>query len=273
MSARTTRIILFAGSLALCVLLFIAPRSLPKRESAGTENKATESGIGAMEIYRRMAVKSLAGADADRYEKLGKAKAADSLVTFWLDKRRPDLAAMAAEEKAMASSKAADFFDAGNRYYNSVRFSRDESERPALFQSAIRCFRKGLEKDPDNVDAKIMLASCYVEGSSDPMKGISLLKEVERTDSNNVKLQLSFAFFSVESGQLDRAAERFRKVLAIDSNYIEAYLHLADVYQRQGEIDTTVQMLTAYARRTSDPTAKIEVNKYIQQLQNKATIK
>jgi lipopolysaccharide biosynthesis regulator YciM len=114
-----------------------------------------------------------------------------------------------------------------------------------------------------------MLASCYVEGSEDPMEGIKRLREIEKTDSNNVKLQLTFAFFSVKSGQLDKAISRFNKVIAIDSNYIEAYLHLADAYEQKNETDKTIKMLEKYSAKTTDVTARIEINKYIEQLKSK----
>lgn len=271
MTTRTSRILLIAGSLVLCALLFFAPRTL-QGNSPSPKTETASAGIEAMQFYARMAVKTLAGADASRLERFTKEEQADSLIHFWLEKRRPDLAALSAEEKALRSGTAEDFFAAGNRYYTAVRFNRDESATPALFQSAIRNFSNGLKKDPGNVDAKIMLASCYVEGSADPMKGITLLKEVEKTDSNNVKLQLSFAFFSVTSGQLDKAEQRFRKALKADSTYIEVYLHLADLYERQGDIAAAIEALTAYATRTGDITARVEANKYIQQLKKQTTI-
>jgi len=131
----------------------------------------------------------------------------------------------------------------------------------------MRCFEKSLALDPKNTDAKIMLASCYVEGGSNPMEGISKLKEVEKTDSNNVKLQLAFAFFSVKSRQWDKAVSRFNKVLKVDSNYIEAYLHLADAYEQQGDEHNTIEVLKKYASKTNDVTARIEIEKYIKQLE------
>ena len=76
-------------------------------------------------------------------------------------------------------------------------------------------------------------------------------------------------FFSLKSGQLDKAIRRFNKVIAIDSTYIEAYLHLADAYERQGEVEKTIAALEKYALRTEDVTARIEINKYIQQLKQK----
>ena len=101
------------------------------------------------------------------------------------------------------------------------------------------------------------------------MKGITLLKEIEKTDSSNVKLQLTFAFFSVKSGQIDKAIKRFNKVLEIDPLFIEAYLHLADAYEKQGDKNKNIEMLTKYANLTEDAMAKQEVLKYIEQLKSK----
>lgn len=133
----------------------------------------------------------------------------------------------------------------------------------------MRCYENGLKLEPENAEAKIMLASCYVEGSSDPMKGVSMLREIEKTDSNNVTLQLNFAFFSVKSQQWDKAIRRFEKVLEIDSTYIEAYLHLADAYEQQGKKEKTIEVLEKYKSKTDDVLARQEIEKYIEQLKIK----
>ena len=77
---------------------------------------------------------------------------------------------------------------------------------------------------------------------------------------------MTFAFFSVKSQQWDRAIKRFNRVLEIDPLYIEAYLHLADAYEQQGQKNKTIEMLEKYASVTDDAMAKIEVQKYIEQL-------
>jgi cytochrome c-type biogenesis protein CcmH/NrfG len=130
----------------------------------------------------------------------------------------------------------------------------------------MRCYENGLKLDPNNADAKIMLASCLVEGSPDPMKGITMLREIEKTDSNNITLQLNFAFFSVRSQQWDKAIKRFEKVIQIDSTYIEAYLHLADAYEQTGQKNRTIEVLEKYRSKTDDAMARDEIDKYIQQL-------
>jgi tetratricopeptide (TPR) repeat protein len=271
MSVKKAQVLLLVSALVLFVLLFIAPKIAAPHDPETDLQKPQAQNIKAdndanLDVYLNLAVKNLKPAQKTFHSRLAADEKTDSLALFWDRLKRPDLAAVFVEKAAQTSNIAEDWFKAGNRYYYAVQFSQDEKEAPLLYQSAMRSFSKGLKLDPKNTDARIMLASCFVEGSGNPMQGISMLREIEKTDSNNVKLQLNFAFFSVKSGQLDKALSRFKKVLAADSNYIEAYLHLADVYERQGNTSKTIEMLERYSERTSDATAKVEINKYIEQL-------
>lgn len=268
MGANKTRIVLVIGAFVLFVLLFIAPKTLPanSEKQAGTKQARGSNNMATLDVFVKVAGKSLSPADKSVMDRLMSEQKTDSLVLFWDKLKRPDIASFFSEELAKKSKQTEDWVKAGERYYYAVAFTKDQSEVPALYQSAARCYKMALEKDPKNVDAKIMLASCYMEVSDDPMEGIGLLREIEKTDSNNVKLQLTFAFLSVKSGQLDRAISRFNKVLKVDSNYIEAYLHLADAYERKGETEKTIKSLESYANKTQDITAKLEIEKYIKQL-------
>lgn len=264
MRTARTKILLIGGALVVFVLLYFAPKIKPA-ESSVPEGPAavTVDESARLDIYLRTAVKNLS---ADQKQIMDQQRSDDSLLSFWSGRKRPDLAAHYSEEKALKTNKAEDWFLAGNRYYYSIQFVGDKTEEPILIQSATRCFKKGLALKPDDTDARIMLASTYVEGGSDPMKGIGLLREIEKKDSNNVKLQLSFAFFSLKSGQTDKAVARFKKVLKIDPAYLEAYLHLADAYEQQGNKEGTIEMLEQYAMKTDDAVARLEVEKYIKQL-------
>lgn len=271
---RKTQIGLIITALVLFVLLFLAPKTYSgKLETKGSmESKSTET-VANLETYITMATKSLKLSEKSNYDALlaaAKSSKVDTafvpLVQFWDKQKRPDFAAYFVEQIAERSQTSLAYNKAGDRYYYSVRFTKDNNEIPALYQSAIRCYEKAIAKDAKNIDAKIQLAACFVEDGKDPMKGIGLLREVEKTDSNNVKLQLTFAFFSVKSQQWDRAIKRFNKVLEIDPLYIEAYLHLADAYEQQGQKEKTIEMLEKYASVTDDAMAKIEVKKYIEQL-------
>jgi predicted Zn-dependent protease len=273
MSVKKTHLVLIISAIVLFVLLFIAPKIAPKHTDGdghdhSAENKAVSTNA-TLDVYLNLALNSLDPEKKKQSDKFIAAKQLDSVVVFWDKLKRPDLAAFYTEELAKKESKVANWLKAGNRYYYAIQFIQDKTAIPVLYQSASRCFAIGLELEPNNVDAKIMLASCYVEGSEDPMEGIKRLKEIEKTDSNNVKLQLTFAFFSVKSGQLDKAITRFNNVIKIDSNYIEAYLHLADAYEQKNNTEKTIEMLAKYSAKTTDVTARIEIEKYIQQLKLK----
>jgi len=266
MGAPRNKILLIGGGLVVFVLLYFAPKIKSEATVAAEAEKSAAVAVDEnirLDVYLRTAIKNLSSEDK---QQMDRQQSADSLLNFWSTRKRPDLAAHFSEEKALQTNKAEDWFLAGNRYYYSVQFVGDKTEEPLLVQSAVRCFKKGLAISPDNTDAKIMLASCYVENGVDPMKGIAQLREIEKTDSNNVKLQLSFAFFSLKSGQTDKAINRFKKVLRIDPGYLEAYLHLADAYEQQGNKEGTIEMLELYASKTDDAMARLEVSKYIKQL-------
>ncbi len=271
--ARKTQIGVLITAVVLFVLLFIAPKThSDEKEAKMSESKPAEV-EASIETFITMATKSLSAEEKSKYDALlatAKNSKVDTafvpVVEFWDKQKRPDFASYFVEQIADRKQTSLAYSKAGDRYYYSVRFIKDNNEIPALYQSAIRCYEKAIEKDAKNVDAKIQLAACLVEIGTDPMKGIGLLREVEKTDSNNVKLQLTFAFFSVKSQQWDKAIKRFNKVLEIDPLYIEAYLHLADAYEQQGQTNKTIEMLEKYASVTDDAMAKNEVLKYIEQL-------
>ena len=274
--ARKTQIGLVAIAGVLFVLLFLAPTKQNSKDAEKPSLPKTEEQNANVEMFLQMAVKTLKPEEKTRYDALlatatgSKVDTAFVPVTqFWDQQKRPDFASYFVEKIAERKQTASAFYKAGDRYYYSIRFIKDNNEIPVLYQSAMRCYQKALAKDPNFTDAKIQLAACYVEGSQDPMKGITLLREVEKTDSNNVKLQLNFAFFSVKSQQWDKAIIRFENVLRIDPLYIEAYLHLADVYEQQGDKNKTIEVLEKYAAATQDAMAKQEVLKYVEQLKNK----
>lgn len=267
---KQTQLLILSGAVVLTVLLYFAPKKTDAVPGDRISAKSPAKNIESMESFVKTATGMLAPELKQINDKFLKSNL-DSLVKFWDKAKRPDIASYYFENSISKNNKAADWFKAGERYYYSVRFTRDQNEIPSLYQSALRCYENGLKLEPSNIDAKIMTGAIYVENGDDPMKGIGILKEIEKTDSNNVKLQLNFALFSVRSQQWDKAIRRFEKVLSIDSMYIEAYLHLADAYEQQGNTKKTIEMLEKYAASTNDVTAQQEIKKYIQQLKNNST--
>jgi tetratricopeptide (TPR) repeat protein len=273
MKLRKTQIAVIAGSFILIVLLLFANTDLqPKKEEVNSSDhagsstaaltKMVQSAIDRLDDDGKKVIQKL---DADIKSSPDKKKAFENMINAWDSLQRPAIAAYYMEQAALASPVVKNWMEAGNRYYAATRFVQ-EADKAILFGKAIEAFEHVLELDPKNAEAKINLASCYVEGSSDPMKGIAMLREVEKTDSNNVNLQLNFAFFSERSGQWDKAIARFEKVLKIKPDFIEAYLHLADAYVQKGDKVNAIKSLEAYNSKVDDITIKTEIQDYINKL-------
>ncbi len=275
-SLNKTQLVVISASLLLIVLLLFAnTKLLPKKEEvaapaehdhAATDKIAlTKMVQNAMDALAVGDKKTIAALEEAIKTSPDKKVAFEKIIDMWDSLRNPSVAAYYMEQAAQASPTESNWMETANRYYAATRFV-DEANRPLLFEKAIEGFEHVLELNPKNLDAKINLASCYVEGSPDPMKGIGMLREIEKTDSNNVNLQLNFAFFSEKSGQWDRAIARFNKVLKIQPDFIEAYLHLADAYQQKGDKIKAIESLKKYVALVDDVTIKTEVQDYINKL-------
>lgn len=278
MKLNKTQIAVVSGALLLIVLLLLAnTKLLPKKEEAPVAEH-NHSGSAEFTKMVQTAINSLGANEKTAVQKLDEAiksspdkkLAFENMISMWDSLRNPSVAAYYMELAAAASPTESNWMEAANRYYAATRFV-EEAARPLLFNKAIDCFGHVLELNPKNVEAKINLASCYVEGSPDPMKGIGMLREIEKTDSNNVNLQLNFAFFSERSGQWDKAIARFEKVLKIQPDFIEAYLHLADAYIQKGDKPKAIESLKKYVALVDDVAIKTEVQDYINKLTTEET--
>ena len=274
------QITLLLGAVILIVLLLFANTTPPKKvelaqQSEHAGNVSTSAGASIESIVNTVKA-TLTSEQKQEVEKLEKEFTTSSdkktallaITNHWSTVlKQPVVAAYYVEQVAQTSATEQNWVEAANRYYAAARFAK-ETEKAVVTAKAMDCFEKAIAINPANVEAKISLAACYVE-SPEPMKGIGMLRDIEKTDSNNVNLQLNFAFFSERSGQFEKAIKSFEKVLKIKPDYIEAYLHLADSYEQQGDKNKTIEMLTKYASLTQDAMAKQEVLKYIEQLKSK----
>jgi cytochrome c-type biogenesis protein CcmH/NrfG len=140
-------------------------------------------------------------------------------------------------------------------------------------EGAIRNYEKVLELNPDNLQAQTAIGVASVEGSSQlgvmPMKGIGILKEVLNKDPENVDAMTNLGYFAIQSGQFEKAVERFEKVLSIDPQNAEAYIYLTDAYLSQEKIEKGVETLEKYKSLVDDPLVKKQVDDYIKEIKNK----
>ena len=89
-------------------------------------------------------------------------------------------------------------------------------------------------------DVKIEKALEIINGGGQPMEGILMLKELADTDEPNLDAVFLLGQLSVQSGQLEKAVERYSQVLELDPNHIEATWELAMLNMKMGDLEDAV---------------------------------
>jgi len=117
-----------------------------------------------------------------------------------------------------------------------------------------------------SADDKISAAIALVIKGEEPMKGIMMLRDVLEEDPKNIKAHLTLGMFSIQSGQLEKALDRFNTVLSIDSSESEAYLYLAEVHEKLGQSDLAIDNLEAYKSLVEDSNSLAQVQIIINEL-------
>jgi len=102
-------------------------------------------------------------------------------------------------------------------------------------QQAKDLFERALKINPANDSSQVgMGATLLFGGIAMPMEGIQKIRGVVERDSNNVYAQMTLGQASLLSGQLDKAVDRFKKVIGLQPKNLEAILSLAETYERMG---------------------------------------
>ena len=139
-------------------------------------------------------------------------------------------------------------------------------------QTAAELYEKALVLNPDDVDLKIGLGSCYVYGqgmigdATQTMKGIQTLLEVVKEDSTNMKAQMVLGIGAVISNQTDRAIVRLKKVVDADAHNLEAVSWLADAYAAEGDKENAIKWYEQSKHLVNNPAYSAEVDQRIKAL-------
>ncbi len=172
-----------------------------------------------------------------------------------------------AEKLASLRNSADLWYKAADRYYNASEVG-DQQSRAVLIQKASECYTNSYKIDSTNLDTRVGMGKCLVEGSPNPMQGIAIIEGVLKKDSNNLNGQLALGELSVQSGQLDKAIYRFHRVLTIKPSFSDGYLFLADAYEKNGNKQGAVECLEKYSTFATDKKIKDEISTEIKRLKN-----
>jgi len=217
------QLILVVLSIGLAVVLFQLPRSVVENEQLQEVSSASNHSLEIPQriqdelVQLRTLIKN-----EESFDK--KANFALSLAKRYLDYGLLDSASLYAERLQVwegdLSEKAAEI------YFTAYERSPSAEEGVKLADKSKQIITQILDKDQDNLFWKNRLAMTLV-ASENPMSGINMLREVIAADPTNRQGLMNLGLLSIQSGQFERAKERFETLVSLDPTDHESKLYLA----------------------------------------------
>lgn len=185
------------------------------------------------------------------------------LAEFWEKQKDLNIAAKYYKKAAFLENTEKSITFAGNLFLAVMQKTDQPEFRKWQALEAAACFNKALELNPENVESKIALATCYTEGTGETMKGVLLLREVTQKDSNNVSANIILGKLAIQSGQLDKAIKRLEHVLDLRPDNTEAMYFLAEAYKGKGNKEKAIEWFEQCKKRVNNPDFSKEIDQYI----------
>lgn len=270
MRTGSKQLMLIAGAALLTAALYFAPKK--------TENNtpiANKSEVFSFDAFVNEAKGQLKRQEVEQINEVEAAlkkdptsnRLTDSLGKMWDRLQMPQISSHYFEINAENNPDEKSWINVAYRYYDAFRMTDDSTIRKIFVEKAISSYQKVLSINPENLNAKTDLGLCYAEGTSNPMKGILLLREVVAKNPEHEMAQFNLGILSVKSGQYEKAIERFQKVLEINPSNKEARFLLGRTYSAVGKKDIALENLNMI-KDSNDPRFNEEVKNLINQINN-----
>ncbi len=169
------------------------------------------------------------------------------------------------EQIALHNPGVENWLRAGDAYLQAFSLTLNAAKAEDLAEKTRDSYGKALQIDPSNLHARTNTALTYVN-SANPMRAISILREVLDQQPNYLPAIISMGKLSMQSGQFDKAVERFKEVLRIDKQNMDGKIGLAYSYIELGKTEDARVLLNELLEEDIDPVVKDEVRKTLNNL-------
>lgn len=195
----------------------------------------------------------------------------NDLADFWRDSARNTLAYLwytGERAKLENSEKSLNF--AAHSYLFELRGESDPGLKSWMALQARSLYQASLALNPKNDSATVGYGSTYffvtAEGGT-PMEGILKIREVAERDSTNLFAQFMLGYGGLLSGQYDRAAERFERVLKGEPGNKEAVFLMAEACERSGNREKALYWYRVGREQVDNPDVIRAIDEKIATLQ------
>lgn len=161
----------------------------------------------------------------------------------WFSLGFPAISGTYAEQAAQILGTEESWSIAGTTFTICVQRSEEEKVRNYCTDQAVMAYESAISLNPSNTAHKVNLALLYAENppEENPMRGISMLLELNRKDPENVLVLNSLGRLAIRTGQYERAVERLQKAQAIAPENANSICLLAQAYEGMGDAEQAKQ--------------------------------
>lgn len=127
--------------------------------------------------------------------------------------------------------------------------------------------KKVVDRQATPLDQKVDEAVMIIQNAEGaPMRGIAMLREVLSEDPDHVKANYWMGEFSWISGQFDKAVPRFKKVLEVEPNNVDAAKRLTTVYIQLQQNEKAKSVVETFKKNNPNHEALAEMNAILENI-------
>lgn len=268
---RTQQIFLIVLGLALVALLYFFGNTKPEK----TDEPTASAQQVLFSDYEKIQLEKLPKGDADRVRTLlGKLTIEPSLnnhlilSSTWEAIGNYPLGAYYYYKAVQMNSDSLSWVEAGDKLYNSYKNYSDTLVTNNLLTFALASYETALESNKEDIAVRMKLAEAYVE-SPKPMDGIVIMREILDSLPNYTPALMTLGRLSLQTGQYDKAKERFVKILETNPVNTEALYFLALAEEGLGNIEECIRLLEVCKNLVNIPDFSKEIDEFITELKKK----
>ncbi len=285
---RPVHYITLAVAIAIIALLYWGGNTIPPREKAEAGMQRPSSGGSVSQGPNTMKAASIDSILAALKMQLPKT-AADTVKTL-----EQEVSAISdASQMAVVFTRLSKVWERNKQYpvavfYKAKAAKLENSEKSLTFAAqlflelmehegdralqmweaneAISCLEQAMKLNPNSEEARLAMASAYIQGTAEPMKGVQMALAMTRDNPEHIPANMLLGRMSIQSGQFEKAIKRFETVLKKEPENKEALYFLAQAYEGTGNKQKAIEMLEKCKLVVNNPEFSKEIDQHINSL-------
>jgi tetratricopeptide (TPR) repeat protein len=189
-----------------------------------------------------------------------------SLSKLWERNKQPQVAAYYNAKSAKLENSEKKLTFAGQIFLQLMETEHSASMQMWEAGEAVSCLEQALKINPDNEETKLALATGYIEGTGEPMRGVQILLAITREKPDDIPANMLLGRMSIQSGQFDKAVGRFETVLKKEPRNKEALYFLAQAYEGKGDKKMAIELLEKCKQVVNNPEFSRDIDQHINSL-------